>query len=80
MKGLLSRVPEITITFWIAFILTRPLGASLGDLMTQAPKDSGLGFGITSVNIIFFAVITGLIVYLSIDERKKLKEKACIKK
>lgn len=63
-----------TCAFWIAFILTRPLGASLGDLMTQAPKDSGLGFGITSVNIIFFTVITGSIIYLSIDEYSKLKK------
>ena len=63
-----------TCAFWIAFILTRPLGASLGDLMTQAPKDSGLGFGMTSVNIIFFAVIIFLVGYLTIVERRKSKE------
>ncbi len=55
-----------TCAFWIAFILTRPLGASLGDLMTQAPEESGLGFSMAGVNILFLGVIVSLIIYLSI--------------
>jgi uncharacterized membrane-anchored protein len=33
------------LTFWIAYILTRPLGASLGDMLSQAREYGGLGFG-----------------------------------
>lgn len=51
--------------FWIAFIVTRPIGASLGDLMIQLPQDGGIGLGLSLVNVIFFMVITGLIAYLT---------------
>jgi len=52
--------------FWLAFIVTRPLGASLGDLLTQAPGDGGMGLSSTMVNVVFAAVILSLISYLSI--------------
>jgi uncharacterized membrane-anchored protein len=51
--------------FWIAFIVTRPIGASLGDLMIQTPQDGGLGISIGSVNILFFAIIFVLASYLT---------------
>ena len=47
--------------FWIAYVLTRPLGASLGDFMTQAPADGGLGIDILSVNMAFLAAIVMLV-------------------
>lgn len=53
--------------FWVAFIVTRPIGASLGDLMIQMPKDGGLGLGTGLVNIVFFTVVTGLTAYLTIS-------------
>jgi uncharacterized membrane-anchored protein len=31
--------------FWAAYILTRPLGASIGDLLAQKRRDGGLGLG-----------------------------------
>ena len=34
------------LSFWLAYILTRPLGASLGDYLLQKPTDGGLGLGI----------------------------------
>ncbi len=51
--------------FWIAFIVTRPVGASLGDLMIQMPKDGGMGIGVAHINIVFFTIITGLVAYLT---------------
>jgi len=54
--------------FWIAFIVTRPIGASLGDLMIQMPKDGGLGLGTGLVNIVFFAVVIGLTTFLTISK------------
>ena len=56
--------------FWIAYILTRPLGASTGDLLSQSVKDGALGFGTTGTRAIFLTVIVGLIVFLTIEENR----------
>ena len=45
------------LSFWIAYILTRPLGASLGDYLSQAKADGGLGLGTTVTSFIFLAAI-----------------------
>jgi len=57
------------ISFWFAFILTRPIGASLGDFMIQPVPEGGLGWGMTTVNMIFLLVIMGAIAYLSIRQK-----------
>ncbi len=49
------------LTFWIAYILTRPLGASLGDLLSQAQTYGGLGFGAALTSGIFLTVIVALV-------------------
>lgn len=62
-----------TITaFWIAYILTRPLGANLGDLLAQAPADGGLGLGTNTVSLIFLALILLSVGVLTITKRDKL--------
>ena len=48
-------------TFWVAYILTRPFGASLGDLLTQAKTYGGLGMGATWTSAIFLCVILILV-------------------
>ena len=53
------------LAFWIAYILTRPLGASIGDLMSQPKADGGLGLGTTGTSYIFLALILGLVIYLT---------------
>jgi len=60
--------------FWTAYILTRPLGASLGDLLTQAPKDGGFGISTTVVNIVFLLIMISLVVYLTGHENRRLKQ------
>lgn len=57
------------LAFWLAFILTRPLGASLGDFMTQSPVNGGLGLGMAAVNALFFTAIVISVAYLSIKQR-----------
>jgi uncharacterized membrane-anchored protein len=57
---------QSVMTFWLAYILTRPLGASLGDLLSQDRDYGGLGFGTVYTSLGFLAVITGLVVLLSI--------------
>ncbi|RZU66724.1 putative membrane-anchored protein [Microterricola gilva] len=55
--------------FWIAYVLTRPLGASLGDLASQAPSDGGMGLGTTVTSAIFLVVIVALVGYLTVKIR-----------
>ncbi len=59
------------IAFWLAFILTRPLGASLGDFMTKPATEGGMGIGMLTVNALFFSVIIGLVIYLTIQQKNK---------
>jgi uncharacterized membrane-anchored protein len=54
------------LAFWLAYILTRPLGASLGDLLSQAQSYGGLGLGTVRTSIVFLAVIAALVTLLSI--------------
>lgn len=53
------------LTFWLAYILTRPLGASLGDLLSQAPAYGGLGMGMIGTSIAFLAVIVALVAFVT---------------
>jgi uncharacterized membrane-anchored protein len=54
------------LSFWIAYILTRPLGASIGDYMSQPKADGGLGLGTTVTSFIFLGTILALVVYLAV--------------
>jgi uncharacterized membrane-anchored protein len=57
------------LSFWIAYILTRPLGASIGDYMSQKHVDGGLGLGTTGTSFIFLATILTFVVYLAVTKR-----------
>jgi uncharacterized membrane-anchored protein len=50
-------------TFWLAYILTRPLGASLGDWLSQSTTYGGLGWGTVSTSAAFLAVIAALVAW-----------------
>lgn len=58
------------LAFWLAYILTRPLGASLGDLLSQPHKLGGLGLGTVDTSAIFLTMILALVVYLSVTKRE----------
>ena len=49
------------LTFWIGYILTRPFGAALGDLLTQAKTYGGLGMGAMWTSTLFLSVIVMLV-------------------
>jgi uncharacterized membrane-anchored protein len=55
--------------FWIAYILTRPLGASTGDLLSQPRSAGGLGLGTTVTSLVFLVAILGVVVFLSLTKR-----------
>ncbi|WP_310715408.1 COG4705 family protein [Streptomyces lydicus] len=56
-------------SFWIAYILTRPLGASIGDYLSQPAADGGLGLGTVITSVLFLAVILGSVVFLTVTRR-----------
>ncbi len=51
------------LAFWIAYILTRPLGASLGDLLSQARTYGGLGYGAMITSAVFLSTIVVLVAF-----------------
>jgi uncharacterized membrane-anchored protein len=55
--------------FWVAYILTRPLGASIGDLLSQKPANGGLGLGTTTTSFAFLVVIVALTAYATVRLR-----------
>jgi uncharacterized membrane-anchored protein len=67
---------NVVLSFWIAYILTRPFGASLGDLLTQSKTYGGLGMGATWTSAIFLCVIVLLVAVaqISVGNRKSVTE------
>jgi uncharacterized membrane-anchored protein len=59
---------DAVLAFWLAYILTRPLGASIGDLMAQPTSNGGLNLGVTMTSLILLALIVATIVYLSVKK------------
>ena len=57
------------LAFWLAYILTRPLGASIGDELSQARADGGLGLGTTATSVIFLGTILVVVAYLSVTRK-----------
>lgn len=58
------------LAFWIAYILTRPLGASLGDLLSQPVSHGGLGLGTIPVSVVFTACIIAAVAWFTRAEQR----------
>lgn len=56
------------LAFWIAYILTRPLGASMGDLLSQPIANGGLGLGTIVTSALFLAIIAALVTYFTVTK------------
>ncbi len=54
--------------FWIAFVLTRPFGATFGDLLTKSAEKGGYDFGTIGASIILASILIGFIAYTSVQE------------
>jgi uncharacterized membrane-anchored protein len=61
------------LAFWIGYILTRPLGASLGDLLSQPRATGGLDLGTTSPRVCYLLTILTLVSYLTLTENDRIK-------
>ena len=60
------------LAFWIAYILTRPLGASTGDFFSQPVASGGLGLGATTTSLVFLAIIVSLVTFLARARRDEI--------
>jgi uncharacterized membrane-anchored protein len=53
--------------FWFAYVLTRPIGASVADWLSKPHHVSGMGLGDGKVSLIFGVLIVGFVVYLTVS-------------
>lgn len=61
------------LSFWLAYILTRPLGANIGDFLALDKSDGGLALGTLATSVIFLATILATVVYLSVSRLDRLE-------
>ena len=61
-------------TFWLAYILTRPLGASIGDYMAKPGIAGGLGWGTVNTSLIFLAAILSFAVFLTVTRTDRIPQ------
>ena len=61
------------LAFWVAYIQTRPLGASIGDYLSQPRADGGLGLGTTVTSAIFLLTILAVVIYLTITKEDRIE-------
>ncbi|WP_294994487.1 hypothetical protein [uncultured Stenotrophomonas sp.] len=71
LTAVASRIKGINrvILFWIAFVLTRPFGATFGDLLTKPLEKGGLGFGTVGASLVLFAILTTLVALPMLQRR-----------
>jgi uncharacterized membrane-anchored protein len=62
------------LSFWLAYILTRPLGANFGDWLGLPREQQGLGLGVGLTSVIFLAAISVMVIYLSITRADVIRE------
>jgi uncharacterized membrane-anchored protein len=59
------------ILFWIAFVLTRPFGATFGDLLTKTHEKGGLGYGTLGSSIVLVSILGVCILFVTLKHRKR---------
>ncbi len=67
------------LAFWIAYIVTRPLGASIGDLLSQPLANGGLGLGTAVTSGIFLAAILTLVIVLSRSQQRRVRRSSYLR-
>ncbi|WP_217556052.1 hypothetical protein [Streptomyces sp. GbtcB6] len=73
----LMKVPVVpnVLLFWIAFVLTRPLGATAGDFLTKPVAKGGLNLGTAGSSAVLLAVLLGLMAYAHVKEGRTRAER-----
>jgi uncharacterized membrane-anchored protein len=59
------------LSFWLAYILTRPLGANIGDYLASPHADGGLGLGTFGTSVLFLGTILLVVIYLTKTQKDR---------
>src|SRR6476620_10402790 len=59
------------LSFWLAYILTRPLGANIGDYLASPRTDGGLGLGTLGTSVLFLGTILGVVIFLTKTDKDR---------
>ena len=59
------------LSFWLAYVMTRPLGANIGDYLGSSHDDGGLGLGTLGTSVLFLGTILATVVYLTRTKRDR---------
>lgn len=65
---------DAILAFWLAYIMTRPLGASIGDFLAKPVIAGGLGWGTVTTSLIFLAAILALVIFLTISRFDRIEQ------
>jgi uncharacterized membrane-anchored protein len=57
------------LAFWLAYVVTRPLGASFADWLAVTHKRGGLDLGTGPVSLVLAAMIAAIVAYLSVTRK-----------
>lgn len=72
-----TRVSKVVL-FWAAFVLTRPFGATFGDLLTKKEEIGGLNLGTTWSSAVLFALLLGLVVWQTRASRQSVTTESSV--
>ena len=59
------------LSFWLAYILTRPLGANIGDYLASPRADGGLGLGTLGTSVLFLGTILAVVIFLTVTDQDR---------
>jgi uncharacterized membrane-anchored protein len=65
-----TRISRVAL-FWVAFVLTRPFGATFGDLLTKPHEKGGLAYGTKGSSLILFLLLVSLVIYEVVRQKQK---------
>jgi uncharacterized membrane-anchored protein len=68
------------LAFWVIYVLTRPLGASIGDYLAQPTAEGGLGLGATVTSVIFVVAIIATVTFLALTKADVISARAAVAK
>ncbi|XZN95109.1 MAG: hypothetical protein ACM65K_19855 [Microcoleus sp.] len=64
-----TKISEVLL-FWVAFVLTRPFGATLGDVLTKSHEKGGLNFGTVGSSIVLLSILGACVVFTTLKHRR----------
>ncbi|MEG4571244.1 hypothetical protein QUA56_00740 [Microcoleus sp. N3A4] len=64
-----TQISEVLL-FWVAFVLTRPFGATLGDVLTKSHEKGGLNFGTIGSSIVLLSILGVCVLFTTFKQRR----------